>query len=87
MAQEITIMLSDSEAALMIELAEAELPDSTGLEKRSWAEAVAKSGLREECARVKMRQVREAEVANRHAEREDFNTDFPEVEIPKAEET
>lgn len=81
MAIDLTVSLNDTEQALLFEITNIENPDATNAEKRAWAEATAKNGLRHELWRIKGEQVREQQAAERVAEQEDFNAQWPESSV------
>ena len=80
-AQDLTVSLTSEEATLMFDIAEAQVPGSSGESKREWAQSVAKAGLRAELGRIQLETIRQQENQNRQAEQDDFDTAFPEVPI------
>lgn len=82
MSTDLTLTLSDSEADLFEEIARIELPDATGAELKEWAEWVAKEGLRIELNRVRYRQIKAEEAANRQEEQDEMDTAWPRVPPP-----
>ena len=81
MAIDLTVSLNDAEQALLFEITNIENPTATSTEKREWAEATAKNGLRHELWRIKGEQVRDQQAAERVAERDEFNAQWPEVDV------
>ena len=77
MAINLTVSLNDQEQALLFEITNIENPDATNAEKRAWAEATAKDGLRNELWRIKGEQVRDQQAQERVAEQNDFNAQWP----------
>ena len=80
-AQTLTVELTSEEATLMFDIAEAQVPGSTGQSKKEWAQSVAKAGLRTELGRIQLETIRQQENQNRQAERAEFGQAFPEVPI------
>ena len=82
MAITLTIDLSDSEEQLLRDLAETVNPGQPNSFLKEWAEAVGKTGLRDEMGRIQLDVIRQAENDNRHSEQDAFEAAFPPVDVP-----
>ena len=85
MALSLTIELSDSEFQLLRDLAEEVNPGASNQFLKSWAEAVAKKGLRDEMGVIQLDVIRQQENDNRAVEKDAFAEAFPPVAIPEPE--
>lgn len=77
MAIDLTVSLNDQEQQLLFDITNIENPNATNAEKRAWAEATAKDGLRNELWRIKGEQVRDQQAQERITEQQAFNAQWP----------
>ena len=85
MALSLTVPLSDSEEQLLKDLARAVNPGASNQFLKSWAESVAKKGLRDEMGVIQLAVIRQQENDNRATEKDAFTESFPPVDIPTPE--
>jgi hypothetical protein len=85
MALSLTIHLSDSEEQLLKDIAREVNPGASNVFLKDWAQAVAKTGLRDELGTIQLDLIRQAENTNRAAEKDQFAASFPEVVLPEPE--
>ncbi len=77
MAINLTVTLTDTEQARIVEVAAAIVPDMTGPELKAWAEAFMKAALRDKVRERALELSREAANAARRADLEALDTDWP----------